>query len=118
MVMLVIETDALACYIESDMKPHSGFRCVPGDDLWEACGFVLASAQRGAIVRHLEASPSQPSLMAESLGMAPSNVSSLLRPMMKRGIVKCLNPSARKGRIYGLTTLGRDVATKLREVRR
>ena len=86
------------------------------DALWEACGFILASPHRRRILHMLVKAPSQPTELALALGIPPSNVSSLLRPLVRRGIAKCMNPAARKGRIYGATGLGDQVAEKLAQL--
>lgn len=59
-----------------------------------------------------------PSELARRLERKPSDVSRSLNRLSKKGLVTCLNPKRRKGRIYAVTETGIAALRLLRETRR
>lgn len=82
---------------------------------WKQVGFVLRSEQRKRIVLLLK-SPKTPSQLAKTLKSSISNISLKLIDLEKQGIIECVNPKEKKGRIYDLTKTGKDVLRKLEEM--
>lgn len=80
---------------------------------WDRYGYVISSSHRRSIVKELEGKPRTPSELADRLDLAISHVSQLLKGLSERGVVECLNPEERKGRLYGLTDDGRWVLERL-----
>ena len=50
-----------------------------------------------------------PSEIAIEVGTITSNVSSHLTGLKKRGLIKCINEEAKKGRLYYITDKGKNV---------
>jgi len=75
---------------------------------WEAYSWVMRSRQRQEIVRLLQR-PRIPSQLADELDTHLSQVSHSLSQFQKRGLVECITPDARKGRLYRLTEKGENV---------
>jgi DNA-binding MarR family transcriptional regulator len=70
-------------------------------------------------MKQLQKSPGlTPSELAEYLDRNPSDISRTLTELSKQGLVVCLNPNRRKGRIYALTKLGTDTLKSLDQIRR
>jgi predicted transcriptional regulator len=77
-------------------------------------GFVVASEYRKKVIRAL-ATPKTPKQISAQTGLHLSHVSKVLVELMNKGMVRCVNPDMRKGRIYELTELGKWIARKLTE---
>ena len=54
-----------------------------------------------------------PSEIAKEVKIRLNHVSMFLKDLKLNGLVECLNEETRKGRLYQLTKLGKDVITKL-----
>jgi len=80
---------------------------------WEKFGYIVASKYRKGIVSALNKGPRTPKDMAQELGLYISHISSTLSELEEKEIVRCLTPSLRKGRIYGLTDAGKEIATEI-----
>jgi DNA-binding MarR family transcriptional regulator len=74
--------------------------------------FILRSKQRIAIIKSLS-SQKTPRLIADETKLAMSHVSRTLNEFRKKGIVECLNPEEKIGRIYSLTQTGKQVLKKI-----
>ncbi len=74
-------------------------------------GYVKASRHRIAVVVALQDWPKTTSQLAESCCISPAHTSRTLRELLDRGLVECTTPDLRgRGRLYGLTALGEDLA--------
>lgn len=81
---------------------------------WKKFGYLIASKYRTKITLSLTEKPKTPKEIAQELGLYISHVSSTLSDLSKEGIVKCLNPSQKKGRIFSLTDIGMEFARELK----
>ena len=78
--------------------------------LWDNVGFVVSSQYRVAVLRRLSDGAATPSQIAADTGYQISHVSRAITGLRERGLVELLVPeSRRKGRIYGVTSLGTEV---------
>lgn len=82
---------------------------------WKAVSFILASKERQALLAILEA-PRTPTQLAKLLGMSQPNISHKLKDLQDNGLVECVNPENRKGRIYRLTASGTKTLKKLKKM--
>jgi DNA-binding MarR family transcriptional regulator len=86
------------------------------DDEWDDVSFVISSTYREAALTRLAASPATPSQIAADRQMDISHTSRALGELRERGLVELLVPEERKkGRIYGLTDRGSDIAALVEE---
>ena len=77
---------------------------------WDVVGYVISSDHRTAAVGRLAEGPATPTQIAEGVDISVTHVSRALRELRKRDLVDLLVPEERrKGRIYGITTRGREV---------
>ncbi len=81
---------------------------------WKKFGYLLASKYRMKITLCLADKPKTPKELAQELGLYISHVSSTLSDLSKHGVVKCLNPQQRRGKIFSLTDIGSELEKELR----
>ncbi|MFH8119956.1 MAG: winged helix-turn-helix domain-containing protein [Candidatus Aenigmatarchaeota archaeon] len=75
----------------------------------ELLGFVKASSNRQKILLALSSKDMTPLEIAKVTDLALSNVTKILGDLRKKNLVQCKTPKLRKGRIYTLTDLGREI---------
>ena len=76
-------------------------------------GYVLASRYRRNIILALQDKVLCPTELSTRTNYPQSHVSNTLSTLVKRGLVVCVNPNDRKGRLYQLTSNGKKVCTQL-----
>ena len=72
----------------------------------ELAGFIIRSKYRKKVFVMLD-KPIRPSEIAKQLGIRPTHITRELRFLKERGLVECLNPKERIGRLYQLTKKGK-----------
>lgn len=82
--------------------------------LYDDYAWVVRGKQRRAVMKALirEKIPTQ---VKEATNLALNNVSDVLRAFEKRKLVECLNPEAKTGRIYKLTSKGLRVRERIEQ---
>ena len=75
---------------------------------WNAYSFVLRSKNRRLVLSALT-QPKTPSRIAKETGILLPHVSRALKELEEKGLVKCLTPNEKLGRIYALTELGKQI---------
>lgn len=85
------------------------------DDELDKYGFVTSSSRRRSVVNGLHNDPGTPKEIANRTEISLSHVSNILSDLADEGIVLCVNPDRKRGRVYRLTEVGDRVATKLFE---
>lgn len=77
---------------------------------WESIGVVKASHHREKIVKILGSEgPKTPGDLKNRLSVHFSQASFLIKVLVDNGIIVCLNPTRKRGRLYGLTKTGNRV---------
>ena len=76
---------------------------------WENLGFIKASKYRKNIILALASRNKTPNDLKSELRMHMTHVSSTLKDLVSKGIVQCLTPDLRKGKIYSLTNAGQEL---------
>ena len=80
---------------------------------WELYGFVIASEYRRKVLHSLHHDEKTPGQIAKETSLYPSHVSSALAELIRKELVVCKNPRLRKGKVFGLTDFGSDLADKI-----
>lgn len=80
---------------------------------WKKYGYVLSSTYRQKIVLSLKEGPKTPKQISLESRLHLSHVSYVLKDLGNNSIVKCLTPDLRKGKLYGLTKDGKEVADRI-----
>lgn len=74
---------------------------------WEVIGKLKASSYRIKVLHALSEKPKSPKELEKDLNIKISHISRTLKELEKLGLVKCLNPGLRKGKIYSVTKLNK-----------
>jgi predicted transcriptional regulator len=82
---------------------------------WEEQSFVIRSKVRKSILLELQ-TPKTPTILANELHTSIANISRGLRELSSKGLVVCMTPKARVGKIYASTEKGKKVSSKLRQM--
>ena len=80
---------------------------------WLKYSFVIRGKNRKAVLLTLS-NPKTPTQIAERLKLNLSKVSRALKELEKEGLIECLTPGEKVGRIYRRTPAGEKVAEMLR----
>jgi DNA-binding transcriptional ArsR family regulator len=76
---------------------------------WDVIGYVISSDHRTAVLGRLADGPATPTQIADSVDLSVTHVSRALRSLRDHGLVELLVPEERrKGRVYGVTSTGRE----------
>lgn len=84
-------------------------------DDWDVYGKVVASEYRQRVLHALRDRPRTPTQIANRISKHQSHVSKTLQELDEMGLVECLNPDAKKGRLYHLTENGEQIHARLGE---
>lgn len=80
---------------------------------WKKYGYVISSLYRQKIVLSLKKYPKTPKQLSSELELHMSHVSSTIKELSENGIVENLAPDLRKGKVYGLTHDGEEIANSI-----
>jgi DNA-binding MarR family transcriptional regulator len=80
---------------------------------WDKLGYVLAGKYRIQVIKCLYEKPMTPKAISKRTNLYISHVSNTIKELMKIDLVKCLTPNLKRGRIYSLTDVGKEVAKEL-----
>ena len=83
------------------------------DELLAEVGFVIRSKNRTKVMKSLQGEVKIPSMIAVETGIITNHVSNNLKDLKDHGLVECINPEAKKGRLYRLTDNGNKIVDKL-----
>lgn len=86
-------------------------------NIWDSIGFIMISPHRLKIIEHLYVQSALPSQISSHIKKPFGHVSNLLKGLQERKLVVCQNPNLKKGRIYSLTELGRDVYERILKIK-
>jgi len=81
---------------------------------WDEVSYVIRSEYRRDIIETLSEQKMTPSNLASELEMHQSHVSNTLTDLLEHNLVQRL-VDAPKGRIYGLTDEGQEIAEKIEQ---
>ncbi len=82
---------------------------------WKDVSYVIASKTRKQILLKVT-TPKTPTILAKEIGLNLANVSRSLAELEKKGLIVCLTPKQKVGRLYSLTKKGKDVAVKMEKM--
>ena len=75
--------------------------------------YVKSSGYRMRVLKSLEAYPKMPSEILKDAEIYQNHISNTLRQLREHGLVECINPEVKKGRLYRLTDEGERISGKL-----
>jgi predicted transcriptional regulator len=77
---------------------------------WSKYGYVIASEYRKKVIEALRFGPKTPKQIASETELHLTHTSWTLGELVVQGIVVCLTPQLRRGRLYQLTDEGIEIA--------
>lgn len=83
-------------------------------ELYSAIGFLKISETRQKILDCLEDNYMMPSEIASKTGLGTTQVSNSLADLKSRKLVECVNEEDKKGRLYEVTDIGKEVLEHLK----
>ncbi len=86
-------------------------------NIWDSIGFIMISPHRLKIIEYLYTQSALPSQISSQIKKPIGHVSNLLKGLQERKLVICQNPNLKKGRIYSVTELGRDVYERILKIK-
>jgi predicted transcriptional regulator len=82
---------------------------------WNDVSYVIASKTRKAIILKLD-TPRTPTFLAKDLDLNLANISRAITELEDKGIVVCLTPKQKVGKIYSVTKKGKDIVSKIQKM--
>ena len=83
------------------------------DDILIEMSYVNISQYRTKVMKSLEGEVLMPTQIARNSGIRTNHISKVLSELKAHELVECINPEARKGRLYRLTEKGEDIVGNL-----
>lgn len=75
--------------------------------------FVQKSKYRQNVLKALEEDVIMPKQIAKRSGIKVNHVSKVLSELKSKELIELINPEARKGRLYRLTSLGDEILNNI-----
>lgn len=89
---------------------------VVSDDILSEMEFVKKSEKRTKVMKSLDDGEIlMPSQLSKALNIPNNHISATLAVLKRHGLVECINPEIRKGKLYRHTDKGRAVAECMRK---
>jgi len=85
------------------------------DDMWELVSFIHGQTRK-ICLELLSSGPKTPTTIVKTSGKHLSHISRALRELEKKGLVECLTPDLPKNRIYRITSKGKEILEKMKEL--
>ncbi len=79
---------------------------------WELYSWVIRGNQRRKVVQAID-KPKIPTEIKKEVKMSLTNVSKILSAFKKKGLVRCLTPNSKTGKIYELTEAGKNIREEM-----
>lgn len=83
--------------------------------MWNEIGFIASSNYREKIFLELNLNEITPKELSDLTGIALPNVTRALKELEERGLVECLNPDFKRGRLYAPTEMGKHIFKLIEE---
>jgi DNA-binding MarR family transcriptional regulator len=83
------------------------------DEILTEISYVQMSKYRIKVMKALDGDVRIPSVIAKDSGIKTNHISKILAELKSHGLVECINPEVRKGRLYRLTDKGDVILNNL-----
>ena len=80
---------------------------------WSKYSFVIRAKNRKAVLLCLS-KPKTPTQIAEELKLSLPHVSRALKELEKEGLIECLTPNEKVGRVYRRTRTGEEIVNLMK----
>ena len=85
------------------------------DEMLKEISYVKISSYRTKVMKSLEDDIKIPSKIAEDSDIRQNHISKVLAELKAHEMVECINPEARKGRLYRLTPKGDELVKNIND---
>lgn len=85
-------------------------------DIIVLAGWVKASSYRNRVMINLGNKTKTPSSIARDSQIKMSHVSMVLKALKEKKLIVCLNEDSKKGRLYQMTDLGKQVVQTVKNI--
>ena len=82
-------------------------------DKWELIGKIKSSEWRLKVLKVLNENVKMPSELSKETNISTSHISEVIGELEKMKLIECKNPNLRKGKIYSITKLGKEILSEL-----
>ncbi|MBS3079099.1 helix-turn-helix transcriptional regulator [Candidatus Pacearchaeota archaeon] len=83
---------------------------------WDLVSYVLASSYRKKVLSALS-TPKTPSAISKEISINKTHISRALAELEDKGLIKCLTPNSKKGKIYSIQDLGKETLTEVNKLK-
>ena len=83
------------------------------DEMLTEISYVNISKYRAKVIKTLDGEVKIPTVIAKDSGIRTNHVSKVLSELKAHELIECINPEARKGRLYRLTDKGEEVSKNI-----
>uniref|UniRef100_A0A7C3YPV8 ArsR family transcriptional regulator n=2 Tax=cellular organisms TaxID=131567 RepID=A0A7C3YPV8_9EURY len=83
---------------------------------WTLYGYVIASEYRKKIMLCLSERPKSLKEVSKETNLYLSHASSIVNDLVKKGLIECLTPNLKKGKIFCLTVDGKEIVELLKKI--
>ena len=83
------------------------------DEMLTEISYVKISKYRAKVMKSLDGEVKIPTNIAKDSEIRPNHISKVLSELKAHNLVECINPEARKGRLYRLTEKGDELVKNL-----
>jgi len=83
---------------------------------WELVSFVLSSTYRKRVLSALS-TPKTPSSVSKEININKTHVSRALSELEDKGLIKCLTPNSKKGKIYTIEETGKEILSEVNKLK-
>ena len=84
------------------------------DEMLTEISYVNISKYRTKVMKTLDEEVKIPTVIARDSGIRTNHVSKVLSELKAHELIECINPEARKGRLYRLTDKGEKVTENIK----
>ena len=83
------------------------------DEMLKEMSYVKISQYRTQVMKSLDGEVKIPTVIAKDSEIRPNHISKVLAELKAHELVECINPEARKGRLYRLTEKGDELVKNI-----
>lgn len=84
---------------------------------WEIISYIMASKYRKSILQLFsEFSSIYPTMIKKKTKLRIEHISKILKEFMEKKIIVCLTPNAKKGKMFEITPLGKEIIAYIKSL--
>lgn len=84
------------------------------DEMLTEISYIKISKYRTEVMKSLDGEVLIPTQIARNLDIRTNHISKVLTDLKAHGLVECINPKVRKGKLYRLTDKGYEIVKNIK----